>query len=203
MALGRPALNIVATFDGNFWGETLTSRSISNELDHQALLALRDQADFIVTSATTARAENYRRTNLAQLVIYSAQNNFVGIPAVWDESAGPTDSKVFLCSSHQPARELPAWVEWISFDEMVATLRRTRAVVESGPTLAARWISSGLIAEIALNVVLGTELVGDPYRHALSRLGAAEWSLTFEARVNDTLFSRWQPSAAWQHQSIG
>lgn len=52
-------VNMVATVDGAATGETGTSGSINNAVDHQVFHQLRAMADAIIVGAGTARAEAY------------------------------------------------------------------------------------------------------------------------------------------------
>lgn len=71
--------NLVIDRDSNFVGQDGTSRFLSNEVDRQLLIQLRQLADLIVTDASTARAERYKASKHAPIEVWSRSGNFAGI----------------------------------------------------------------------------------------------------------------------------
>lgn len=195
---GVTMLNLVFDEQGHTTGKSGSSRDISNELDYQSLMALRNQADYIVTSAKTARVEKYRRSRMAPLVLLSESGNFDGIPAVVEADAGPQESPVFLVSQHHDSGDIAArypqtWVRVIDYTQMVEKFASANFVVaETGLSLSKKLIASGLIQEIALSVVGVRADVKQVLNRALHSLGLGNPDPYYLASVQDTVFARFR-----------
>ena len=195
---GATMLNLVVDRRGRTVGNTGSSRDISNEIDYQSLMALRRHADYILTSAKTARVEKYRRSRMAPLVLMSESGNFDDIPAVVDWEAGPHDSLVYLVREQDGPRDLnirysQPWVRVIEFSEVGKMFSSANFVVaETGLYLSKILISSGLIQEIAISVV-GVRGVPDrAVRRTLGLLGLDDATPAYMARVDNTFLVRFR-----------
>jgi len=189
-------VNLVVDRRGRFFGGTGSSRDISNALDYQGLMALREKSGLILCSANTARVEHYRRSKFAPLLLLSLSGNFDGIPAVESPEAGPTNSIVYLAAAEAKAASLAerypgTWIRVVSLGEMERILAASKlTVIEAGPSLAKQLIADGNASELAITIT------GVRWWHhwalckTLKRLGVADADATFVARVEDTVFCR-------------
>lgn len=81
---------MVLATDGRFQDADGSSEGISNREDRAMLGYLRSQSDFIVTSAFTARRENYRNSKYAPIVLFTnGKTPLQDIPALTDAGAFP------------------------------------------------------------------------------------------------------------------
>ena len=198
-------LNFVSTPDGKFVGENGSSRDISNEIDYQSLIGYRIAADGILTSAGTARAESYRRSRFAPLALISRGGDFSGIPAVEQDSAGPTDSRVFLLVRWNQVlatkrRYNQPWVTVRSVGTggsffvrlTLAQLGWRRILVEAGPKFANWLLVRKMIRGLALTIV--DHRRGSPLEScsaAFEGLGITAGVLESAEVVDQTLLTRW------------
>jgi riboflavin biosynthesis pyrimidine reductase len=203
-------LNFVSTTDGRFVGETRSSRDISNEIDYQSLIGYRMAADGILTSAGTARAESYRRSKFAPLALISRGGDFSGIPAVEQDTAGPTNSRVYLLVRwnrvtatkrryNQPWVTVRAVGTGSSFFVRLtlAQLGWRKILVEAGPAFANWLLVRHMIRGLALTIV-GFK-GGEPLEAcaaALEGLGISGGALESAEVVDQTLLSRWSDLSA-------
>jgi riboflavin biosynthesis pyrimidine reductase len=148
--------NHVITLDGEFAGSDGSSRSITQPIDRQLLIALRAKADLIVVDAATARAEQYRLPSSgAPLAIFSRSGVFSGIPALEESTNNcflfspevPKDSRnhtyVSIGSSANPLRELSEWAKGNDFPAVL---------LEAGPTLSRTAFDNHLVQHSALTI---------------------------------------------------
>jgi riboflavin biosynthesis pyrimidine reductase len=198
-------LNLVTDIDGNFFGLTGSSRDISNEIDRQVLLGIRESADGILTTAKTARAEAYRRSALAPLALISRSGDFDGIPAVYSEDAGPVSSQVFLLVPSRLVRATRKRIEqpWVrilgigsgSVFRITLALTRVnwrRVVVESGPEFSSWLIREFGIKYLNLTVVSSDLNIDvDSTKNALEHLGVQGGTLETAHRIDGTIVTRW------------
>ena len=198
-------LNIVADAEGRFTGATGSSRDVSNEYDYQSLIGYRMIADVILTTAATARAEGYRRSKFAPLALVSRSADFSGVPAVEEDSAGPTDSPVVLLVRRGQVRKTRAryskpWVNVYSIGSGSAfglSFRLTRLgfrriLVEAGPRYANWLLANSVIRGVALTVVGSTATSPlEAARPALDGLGVSAAVLESAEQIANTLFTRW------------
>lgn len=203
-------LNIVADAQGRFTGDAGSSRDISNEADYQSLIGYRMAADGILTSAGTARSEQYRRSRMAPLALASKSGDFSGIPAVELESAGPVDSLVYLLVKRSQVRRVRArytqpWVRVVSVgrgNPFGLTFRLTRLgwrriLVEAGPSYANWLLANAIIAGIALTVVgVESDSPLNAAKPALDALGVTGAQLESAEILDGTLFTRWSEISA-------
>ena len=74
---------LVSNEDGLLVGHDGSSKSISNQVDLQMLMALRSKADVICTTGKTARAESYKSSRFAPLAFLTkSRKSLSEIPAV-------------------------------------------------------------------------------------------------------------------------
>jgi hypothetical protein len=198
-------LNLVTDIDGNFVGVNGSSRDLSNDIDREVLLGLRESADGIFTTAKTARAEAYKRSALAPLALISRSGQFSGIPAVESDAAGPTNSMVHLLVPSSLARSsrklyTKPWIRVIGVGKSSVfriTLALTRinwrrVVVESGPEFSTWLIREFGIKYLNLTVVSEARNIDVAAANpALSKLGVQGGTLETAHRVDGTLVTRW------------
>ena len=159
-------MNLVTNLSGDFVGQTGSSRDISNEADYQSLIGYRMAADGILTTAATARTEQYRRSRYAPLALVSLSGDFSGIPAVEQEAAGPADSLVHLLVRRSQVRVTRRRYtgSWVSVHSIggggpfrltlkLNNLGWRRILVESGPTFANWLLTNSVVRVLALTVV--------------------------------------------------
>lgn len=198
-------LNLVSNTRGEFVGENQSSRDISNEIDYQALIGYRMAADVILTTAGTARAESYRRSKFAPLALVSKSADFTGIPAVEQETAGPTESRVFLLvrwtQVYRVARKYRQ--SWISVRAIgtgsafglrltLSQLGWRRVLVEAGPKFANWLLVRNCIRGLALSIVgYNGQSPTDAAAAALANLGIQDARLESADLVETTLLTRW------------
>lgn len=207
--------NLVTTIDGRFWGQTTSSRDLSNAHDLQSLLGYRNASDLILTSATTARQEQYKRSGLAPLALVSRSGNFANIPAVQSDSAGPDTSLVHLFVPSKIAKKTKATYEqpWIrvhklgklrygSFSpfRLSFALTRTgarRVVIEAGPTLVRWLVQSHALQYLSLTIIDAAEQSPlNAAKPALEALGIRGAQLEWAEQVDGTMFTRWSELSA-------
>jgi riboflavin biosynthesis pyrimidine reductase len=153
--------NHVITLDGEFAGADGSSRSITQPIDRQLLIALRAKADLIVVDAATARAEQYRLPSSgAPLAVFSRSGVFSGIPALEETTdkcflfspEAPKDSRnhthVPIRSSANPLQELSEWAEGEGFSALL---------LEAGPTLSRTAFDNKLVSNSALTISGATQ----------------------------------------------
>lgn len=198
-------LNIVSNRAGEFTGATGSSRDISNELDYQALIGFRKAADGILTTAHTARTEQYRRSRYAPLALVSRSGDFSGIPAVEVDTAGPAESKVYLLVRRGQVRSVKArysspWIQVVSIGSgstfrlsfALTRIGWRRILVEAGPSFSSYLIGKSVIRGIALSITDAESMSPlDAAANALRNLGVVSASLESADRVDGTLFTRW------------
>lgn len=203
-------LNFVSTTDGRFVGETGSSRDISNEIDYQSLIGYRMAADGILTTAGTARAENYRRSRFAPLALISRSADFSGIPAVEQASAGPMDSRVYLLVRWNQLvgarrRYRQPWITVRSVGTggsffvrlALAQMGWRKILVEAGPAFANWLLVRHMVRGLALTVVDYRK--NSPLQAcaaAFEGLGISGGVLDSAEVVDSTLLSRWSELSA-------
>ena len=83
--------SLVVDGAGNYTGPDGSSKSISNAVDLQLLLALRSKCQLIVTTGQTARAENYRSSNFAPIGFLTRNHDgLIHLPAF--QNPGPFEN---------------------------------------------------------------------------------------------------------------
>jgi len=174
---GRPwvTLVMIASADGAVAVDGL-SGGLGGPADHARFVAARRQADGVIVGATTAKAEDYRRTNVPIAIVTAsmspdpAQRLFTG--ADTDEAT----ARPLLYTTDQAARtrgrafdgiaEVVALGDSVTPAAVLADLdgRGLRSVVlEGGPTLNSAFLQADLVDEMLLSfapVVVG----GDAHR---------------------------------------
>jgi riboflavin biosynthesis pyrimidine reductase len=153
--------NHVITLDGEFAGADGSSRSITQPIDRQLLIALRTKADLIVVDAATARTEQYRLpASGAGLAVFSRNGVFSGIPALEETTdkcflfspEAPKDSRnhthVPVRSSANPLQELSEWAEGNNLSAVL---------LEAGPTLSRTAFDNHLVQHSALTISGATQ----------------------------------------------
>ena len=161
-------VNFVATVDGSAQGRDGRSGTINNEVDKQVFHELRASADVILVGAGTARAESYRPSRTAMVVVGH------DLPALLEGAAN-----VRLASGALP--------------EVIAGLHaegHRRILCEGGPVLLHGLLEAGLVDEICLTTT--PLLVGGAGKRIVD--GAVlDVPLTLSSLVEQdgTLLARW------------
>ena len=79
--------NLAVNFHGSVSGESGSSNDVSNAADRALLAKIRSLSDVIVTSATTARAEQLRPSKFAPMVVLCNSANLVGLEILLTSSS--------------------------------------------------------------------------------------------------------------------
>lgn len=114
---------------GNYYGEDQSSKSISDASDNEWLMFLRSNADLIVTSGKTFRAESYRQSRFCPIVVISRT---VSQTIDSDTSRFP--------------------ISFSTLEDCIDLIKRSgKVLLESGPNLAVELASRGKDIVIALS----------------------------------------------------
>lgn len=114
---------------GNYYGEDQSSKSISDASDNEWLMFLRSNADLIVTSGKTFRAESYRQSRFCPIVVISRT---VSQTIDSDTSRFP--------------------ISFSTLEDCIDLIKRSgKVLLESGPNLAVKLASRGKDIVIALS----------------------------------------------------
>lgn len=196
---------VVANFVTNAAGDLErngSSRGISNEVDRASLLAYRDRAEVILTSAKTAQAEQYLRPKNRALAIASRNSDFSGIPAVTD-----AEQPLFLITTRKNAKRLKGVFQFRNvyliglFAYTPRHIRRAlkirgyrRTVLEAG-VLFTNWFADGrALNELALTIVeTGDEFNANQAASFLRRFNNLTFKLTSASTQSGTTLSVWAP----------
>lgn len=165
--LNPPAVraNLVQGPGGVFVDEVGSSRGISNRLDLDRLLALRELCDVLVTDGETARLENYRVPKGCDLAVIT-RTGFT--PRVSD------CERKYLELHQSPAAA-------------IAQLRRSgysRLLLEVGPAVLRELVLENSIDQLCLTNTLQAKPM-------LRSLGIKAATLLFEEVIEQTTFSVW------------
>ena len=155
-------LNLALSQTGSVSGDTGTSDDVSNKLDRALLAHLRSQADVIVTSGATARAENLRPSKLAPIFVLSKSGNIdalarllstpTGLPVTLVVPMAVVETLTETLQNHgwaAPAIGLPN-LEPAAVIGLLRQLGYKRILLEVGPTLASIWTSVDAVGELCL-----------------------------------------------------
>jgi len=139
--------------------KTISSDTVSNELDRFFLKLIRSQSDLIITTGETARSENLRASRLAPLAIITRHPNSLDIPATNTTSQMP----VIICSTSElETKYLNRSLSYFHLKDsdftaavsaVIENLGATSVVLETGLSAAANLFESGAIDELCLTVV--------------------------------------------------
>ena len=157
---------MVLDIDGNHTGEDGTSKSVSNDLDLQLLLALRSRSNVIVTTGKTARTEGYKSSRFAPIAILTRRaETLKNIPAL--DQVGAFENLV-----------LRSETEHINFAEVQENLKSrgfNTFLFEGGPASLSELLSSKLEIQFVLSVIGGGDLDLKYIRQiALERVGLTD-----------------------------
>ncbi len=157
-------------------------------MDYQALLAYRSRSSVIITSAATARVDQYHLTSFAPLVFVSQSGDFSDIPALTELSETKHSAETWKePNGRWNVRELARQRNW------------PRVLFETGPTLSKVLIESGQVDSVMLTITdAGTLSPESACDRALGVLGASNRDLVWADRVDRTLLTEWRINAAWQ-----
>jgi len=139
--------------------KSISSDTVSDELDRFFLKLIRSQSDLIITTGETARSENLRASRLAPFAIITRHPNSLDIPATNTTSQMP----VIICSTSElETKYLNSSLSYFHLKEsdfaaavsaVIENLGATSVVVETGLSAAANLFKSGAIDELCLTVV--------------------------------------------------
>jgi len=186
--------SIVVDESGNHVGTDGNSKSISNELDLQLLLALRSKCSVIVTTGATARAEAYRSSRFAPIAFLTKnRSSLIDVPAV--KSPG-THQNIFL-DSYQTA------LDFGKIGSDLQDLGHKSLLFEGGPSVLEQLLSSGVSVQLVLSVV-GSETPGETFlneanpRNFLNRDLTSEYQLELadDFSVGRNRVTRWLKQAS-------
>lgn len=136
--------SIVLDSFGNHIGVDGTSKSISNSVDIQLLMALRAKSDVIVTTGKTARIEGYKASRFAPIAIVSQQQDpKEGIPAF----SQPGDFESIVLKSN--GSEL----DFVELGLQLTSLGFKRFLFEGGPSTMKQLLRSNVESELVLSIV--------------------------------------------------
>lgn len=181
-----------------------SSRPLSNEVDKASLLAYRDRAEAVLTTASTAAAEQYHGIANKALALVSRDASFDNIPAVTE-----VDKLVFLITERSARKSTE---EKYARDNLyVISLRKFSArkirralkirgfrkiVLEAGVTFTTFMLQGRAVSELALSV---TGLSG-AFREAdatafLRHFEGFDFKLQTLEQHGDTALTTWSASA--------
>lgn len=155
-------LNMIATPKGEFVGVTGSSRDISNSLDRELIIHLRDLSDIYVTGGNTFRNEKYRIPTKGRLAVITRKPTL-----------------------------LPEGVLKLELGSALRTLDSLgfkNILLEVGPELARHFLGRNLVDEFCLTIPNGT--IDDAFG-VIEKLGG-HLGLIKKTYVQNTLFTQWR-----------
>lgn len=167
-------LNLAINAAHQVSGPSGSSNDVSNGLDRALLFALRKQADVIVTSGATARAENLRASKHAPIFVLTSNETVDGYARLLETadaqkvSLVTTDANANALKSALRVAGLTAEVlalpnlEPSTVLDKLNSLGLHRVLLEFGPTLAKKWSEAGCIDEVCLTITsISSEVAAD------------------------------------------
>lgn len=196
--------NFVCDNSGKFTDSRGSSRGISNSLDFELLLHLRQMSHVAITGHRTAAVEGYKSTSRCAIAILARASDTTDVPALTESESG----RVFLLTSsvsETSVGELASNVEKIDVGQRtlreavfhglrkLSDLGLDRQLLEAGPTILGA--ANEIVGELCLTVTgvdsrfdaaaalkVRNELPFLPQKLVLSSLEIIE----------DTAFTRWR-----------
>lgn len=162
------------------FGDSKTSKDVSNETDRALLMHLRSLADLIITDAATAAAEKYRASKFCDIEIWSKSGDFRGL----EETPG-RDSRHAI--SLQRITDAASRVKSLR-------LSRNSILLETGQSLTTKLAESQLIdfASISVTGADSAESAAAALDQFAKRMGLNYLSHVDQDWFNETLFARFQ-----------
>jgi riboflavin biosynthesis pyrimidine reductase len=157
--------NLVQGKASTFVDAAGSSRGISNSIDRDRLLALRELADVVVTDGETARLEKYRVPLACDLAVITR----IGFRPT------PGKSEHLYIELNKSPQEALADLVSRGYE---------RILLEAGPTVVRSLIAADLIDELCLTNTQGSA-------PNLLSLGIENAKLLFSQEIGDTSFSVW------------
>lgn len=157
--------NLVQGKEGEYWDADGSSRGISNHLDRDRLLALRELADVVVTDGKTARLERYRVPKGCDLAVITRTG--------YTPAAG-----------NSTQRYLELRTDPIGAIELLKQDGYQRILLEVGPSLVKKLLASNLLDQLCLT---NTQFS----KARLETLNISHAELEFEEVIEDTTFTVW------------
>lgn len=176
--------SLVIDESGNHAGSDGTSKSISNPVDLQLLLALRSKASIIVTTGKTARLEKYRSSRFAPIAVLTRQPNSVTATNNLENEGG----KGFFALSTPGAQ-----IDFLEVTEKLSGLGHESFLFEGGPSSLETLATSELPLQIVLSI---TNVVSSSSTNPAGLLGrvlsnAHQFQLIEAFGVANNLVTRW------------
>lgn len=162
------------------FGDSKTSKDVSNETDRALLMHLRSLADLIITDAATAAAEKYRASKFCDIEIWSKSGDFRGL----EETPG-RDSRHAI--SLQTITDATSRIEGLR-------ISRDSILLETGQSLTAKLAESQLIdfASISVTGADSAESAAVTLGSFVKQMGFNYLELVGQDWFNETLFARFQ-----------
>ena len=161
--------NFVMTCDGKWRDSQNSSRGISNALDREVLIRLRQSHSAILTGGETARVEGYRASSRFKTYILSrsSQDLVDGLDYLSPKSDG----------------------------ELIESIRAIRArhdglLIEAGPSLLAKLVSLGLVDRLFLTII-GAEACSPA--ELLETIGVYGFAIKKRQQFDETSFLALEP----------
>jgi riboflavin biosynthesis pyrimidine reductase len=159
-------VNFAVDQSGASFGASGSSSDVSTELDRFLLGRLRSQADVIVTSGKTARAEKYKSSKHAPIAIFTTSGNLDAVPAIQgtqyftpliltpsksvdsvQQSLSDVDARILAFESDLGETTWPK--------ALAALIQREgyqSPILESGASTIRQFVKNGVIDELCLTV---------------------------------------------------
>jgi riboflavin biosynthesis pyrimidine reductase len=202
-------INFAVNDRGESFGASGSSLEVSSELDRLLLGKIRSQADVIVTSGKTARAEKYRSSKHAPIAIFTNSGDLDAVPAIQgtqyftpivltsavhletvEDALADVDVRVLAYDSVSSN----AWP--VAIDEVLRHEGFQSPVLESGLESLRSFIHHGVVSEVCLSVTLSSGRQVSARELATAHLQEffgvrSRFELLTLFSDGQTLFSRW------------
>ena len=155
-------LNLVVSAGAEVAGDSGTSDDLSNSLDRALLRELRKQADAVVTSGASVRAERLRASSHVPIFVLTKAGSIAGFETILDDANRRPVTLITLSIFGAAIRgqldeagfkNKVVEVEDLSPVLVWRALQKTgneKLLFEFGPSLANLWTNSRLISEVCL-----------------------------------------------------
>lgn len=159
-------VNFAVDQSGASFGASGSSSDVSTELDRILLGRLRSQADVIVTSGKTARAEKYKSSKHAPIAIFTTTGNLDAVPAIQgtqyftplvitphtsidsvQQSLSDVDARILAFDSVLDGSSWPNAVA-----QLIQREGFQSPILESGATTIRQFVRNGVIDELCLTI---------------------------------------------------
>lgn len=131
-------LNMIVNESLQFSGADGSSRSISNGIDRELLIRLRQLSDLVITDVATAKLEDYKQSKFVAIEVWSESGDFRGLDQLQQD---PSKRPLIFNKIENLAQAIR--------DRL---LGNQAVLLETGPTLTKKLASLDLIDEVCLTV---------------------------------------------------